>query len=98
VSADRLAESFGPLYRAALARFWIDDAALGVYRYAVLGGSRAIGWTDRYLVDGVLNAISDSVVTLSDRLRRVQTGRAQDYVYGVAVGVLILVIWIGWPR
>jgi hypothetical protein len=25
-----------------------------------------------------------------------QTGRAQDYVYGVAVGVLILILWMRW--
>jgi hypothetical protein len=28
-----------------------------------------------------------------DTLRRIQTGQAQDYVYGVALGVLLLLVW-----
>ena len=86
----------GPLYRAALRRFWIDDAIVGVYRHGLLAGARVIGWTDRYIVDGFLNVVSAWVVAGGDRLRRIQTGRAQDYVFGVALGVLIVVIWIGW--
>jgi hypothetical protein len=44
----------------------------------------------------VLNALSAWTLTAGDDLRTMQTGRAQDYVYGVAVGVLVLVIWIQW--
>jgi hypothetical protein len=29
-------------------------------------------------------------------LRTLQTGRVQDYVYGVAVGLLILLLWARW--
>jgi NADH-quinone oxidoreductase subunit L len=96
IDADSLAAMFGPIRRAALARFWIDDVFEGAYRVALLGFSRVIGWIDRYLVDGVLNALSAWTLTAGDDLRTMQTGRAQDYVYGVAVGVLVLVIWIQW--
>ena len=54
----------------------------------LLGFRAAIGWVDRYLVDGVLNVVSAWTLTAGDDLRTIQTGRAQDYVYGVAVGVL----------
>ena len=30
-----------------------------------------------------------------DALRRIQTGQVQDYVFGVAVGVLALLWWLG---
>jgi NADH:ubiquinone oxidoreductase subunit 5 (subunit L)/multisubunit Na+/H+ antiporter MnhA subunit len=98
ISPAALASAFGPVYRAALARFWIDDVISGIYFNIVLAGARVVGWIDRYLVDGVLNVISAWVVMAGDRLRRVQTGKVQDYVYGVAMGVLFLVIWIGWAR
>jgi dihydroorotate dehydrogenase (fumarate) len=58
--------------------------------------SRIIGWLDRYLVDGVLNVVSAWTVTAGDELRSIQTGRAQDYIYGVAVGLLILILWMRW--
>jgi NADH-quinone oxidoreductase subunit L len=96
IDAARVAAMFGPIRRAALARFWIDDVFEAAYRVALLGFSRFVGWIDRYLVDGVLNAVSAWTLTAGDDLRTMQTGRAQDYVYGVAVGVLVLVIWIQW--
>ena len=30
-----------------------------------------------------------------DALRRIQTGSVQDYVFGLAVGVLVLLSWLG---
>jgi len=86
--------AFAPLYRAALAKFWIDDLFEGVFAAAVLAFSRAVGWVDRYLVDGVLNALSAWTLTAGDDLRTMQSGRAQDYVYGVAVGLLALLLWV----
>ena len=95
ISADALAGLFGPIRRAALHGFWIDDVFLIGYRAGVLAFSRVIGWTDRYLVDGVVNVVSAWTVMAGERLRQVQTGRVQDYVFGVAVGVLLVLWWLG---
>jgi len=95
ISADALARAFGPIRRAALARFWLDDLYLALYRSVLLVFSRAIGWTDRYIVDGVLNVISAWTLDAGDRLRRMQTGKVQDYVWAVGLGLLVLMAWIG---
>ena len=94
IDAAALATMSGPIRQAALHRFWIDDVFEGVYRVAILGFSRAVGWVDRYLVDGVLNAVSAWTLTAGDDMRQMQSGRAQDYVYAVAVGLLVLLIWV----
>jgi NADH-quinone oxidoreductase subunit L len=94
MDAASLASAFGPIRRAALARFWLDDLFEAGYAFAFLGFSRVVGWVDRYLVDGVLNALSAWTLTAGDDMRMMQTGRAQDYVYGVAVGLLVLLIWV----
>jgi NADH-quinone oxidoreductase subunit L len=94
IDAASLAAAFGPIYRGALNRFWIDDVFEGAYRLVILGFSRLIGWIDRYLVDGVLNVLSAWTVTAGDDMRTMQSGRAQDYVYGVAVGLLVLLLWV----
>ncbi len=96
IDADALAGAFGPLRHAALKRFWIDDLFESAYGVVLLGFSRAIGWFDRYLVDGVLNVVSTWTLTSGDDLRTMQTGRVQDYVYGVAVGLMILLLWVRW--
>jgi NADH-quinone oxidoreductase subunit L len=96
IDAGRLAAVFGPIRYAALKKFWIDDIYEGGIAFALLAFSRIVGWLDRYFVDGVLNVVSAWTVSSGDVLRTVQTGRAQDYVYGVAVGLLILILWMRW--
>jgi NADH-quinone oxidoreductase subunit L len=87
-----LANAFGPIRAAALRKFWIDDVFEGLYGIVLLGFSRIVGWIDRYLVDGVLNLLSDWTVQAGDELRGIQTGKPQDYVYGIGAGVLVLIL------
>ncbi|MSO82103.1 MAG: NADH-quinone oxidoreductase subunit L [Acidobacteria bacterium] len=96
IDAGTLAAAFGPIRHAALKRFWLDDLFEGAYGVVLLGFSRLVGWTDRYLVDGVLNVVSAWTLTSGDDLRTMQTGRVTDYVYGVAVGLMILLLWVRW--
>jgi len=92
INAARLAAAFGPIRAAALKKFWVDDVFEGLYGVVLLGFSRIVGWIDRYLVDGVLNLLSDWTVSAGDELRGIQTGKPQDYVYGVGAGVLVLIL------
>ncbi|HEY1306721.1 MAG TPA: NADH-quinone oxidoreductase subunit L [Vicinamibacterales bacterium] len=96
VKAASLAAMFAPIRRAAIAKFWIDDLFEGVLGFALFAFSKFVGWVDRYLVDGVLNVVSAWTVSAGDDIRTIQTGRAQDYVYGVAVGLLLLMLWMRW--
>ena len=47
-------------------------------------------------MDGLLNVVSAWTLRAGDRLRRLQTGLPQDYVYGVALGALILFVLAQW--
>jgi len=96
VSPETLARAFRPLYVAAVSKFWLDDLYGAIYRGVLLGLSWLVGWVDRYLVDGVVNLASASTLRWGDRLRRIQSGRAQDYLYGVAFGVLLVIVWSYW--
>jgi NADH-quinone oxidoreductase subunit L len=89
----RLARALGPLPFLARHRYGLDALYAGLYRAFLLGFSRLIGWIDRYLVDGILNVLSAWTLRGGDALRRIQSGQAQDYVYGVAFGVLGLFVW-----
>ena len=88
----RVGAVLGPLDYAARRRYGLDALYAGLYRGILLGFSRLIGWIDRYLVDGVLNALTALTLRAGDSLRHIQSGRAQDYVYGVAFGVLLLFV------
>jgi NADH:ubiquinone oxidoreductase subunit 5 (subunit L)/multisubunit Na+/H+ antiporter MnhA subunit len=93
VDPARLSAALAPIDFLARRRYFLDDVFGGLYRVALLGFSRVVGWVDRYVVDGVLNALSAGALRAGDAARRLQTGHAQDYVYGVTVGVLVLLIW-----
>ena len=95
ISADTLASMFAPIRYAALRRFWLDDLFLGAYRRVLLVFSRGVGWVDRYLVDGVLNVVSAWTLDGGDGLRRMQTGKVQDYVFALGFGLLALLVWMG---
>jgi NADH-quinone oxidoreductase subunit L len=95
ISADSLARAFGPIRRAALAKFWIDDVFEAIYRRLLLGFARIVGWVDRYIVDGVLNLISAWTLDGGDALRRIQTGRVGDYIFALAAGLVVLMFWMG---
>ena len=89
----RVASVLAPLDYLARRRYGLDALYAGLYRGFILGFSRLIGWIDRYFVDGILNALTALTLRAGDRLRGMQSGRAQDYVYGVAFGVLLLFVW-----
>ena len=96
VSPETLARAFAPVYTAAQRKFWLDDLYGGIYRGVFLGVSWVVGWVDRYLVDGVVNLASAWTLRWGDGLRQIQTGRAQDYLYGVAFGLLMVIVWSYW--
>jgi len=94
--ANRLARAFGILHTAARRNYWLDDLYGGIYRNIVLALSGLVGWVDRYLVDGVVNLASALTMRWADGLRRIQTGKVQDYLYGVAFGLLLVIVWNYW--
>jgi NADH-quinone oxidoreductase subunit L len=93
INPARVASALAPLDYLARRRYGLDALYAGLYHGIILGFSRLIGWIDRYFVDGILNALTALTLRAGDGLRHIQSGRAQDYVYGVAFGVLLLFVW-----
>jgi NADH-quinone oxidoreductase subunit L len=97
ISANALARALGPLPRWTAQGYGLDALYTAIYRGVVLAFGRLVGWIDRYLVDGVVNVASAATLRAGSELRRLQTGRAQDYLYGVTAGLLlVLVFWRLW--
>jgi NADH-quinone oxidoreductase subunit L len=78
------------LYRASLNKWWFDD--LYDLLFIRVGGrvAAAIWWFDRVIVDGTVNGIGTLTSDAGLRLRRVQTGRVQNYALGIALGLLVV--------
>jgi len=72
-------------------RYFIDDFFEFLYRYLYLGLSGLIGWIDRFIIDGLVNYLTWLTYAIAGSVRRTQTGRAQDALYAIAIGLLLLV-------
>jgi NADH-quinone oxidoreductase subunit L len=78
------------LYRASFNKWWFDD--LNHLLFMVIGGrvAAAAWWFDRRIVDGAVNGVGRVTVSSGTALRRVQTGRVQNYALGIAIGLIVM--------
>jgi NADH-quinone oxidoreductase subunit L len=79
------------LYTASFSKWWFDDLNhLLFYRF---GGAvaNAVMWFDVRVIDGVVNGTGAATQAAGDRIRRVQTGRVQNYALGIAIGLVVMV-------
>jgi NADH-quinone oxidoreductase subunit L len=78
------------LYRGSLNKWWFDD--LNHLLFMVIGGRVAafLWWFDRRVVDDTVNDVAKTTVGAGATLRRVQTGRVQNYALGIALGLIVM--------
>jgi NADH-quinone oxidoreductase subunit L len=79
----------GRLARSGLVDRFFDFA----YRRGALAFADAVGFFDRYIIDGVMNWIGWTTIMSGRRLRATQTGNVRDYVYAVVAGAVVIVFW-----
>ena len=82
-------EALSPIKTALDNKLWIDDFYHWIYIYIINGLAYICGWFDRYIVDGFVNFVASYTMSISHVLRNVQTGRAQDYLYGIIIAILL---------
>ena len=87
-----------PLRRLLLERYHVKAAydwfgAVGVYTVA-----RGADFVDRYVIDGTIHGFERAFSTLSERLRKIQSGMVSDYAgYIIAglIGLFVLLLYLG---
>ncbi|HEX4461006.1 MAG TPA: hypothetical protein VIA18_23660, partial [Polyangia bacterium] len=89
--------TFGRLAHAAA---WLDlrvvDGIVAAVAASARGAAALSGAIDRYLVDGAVDGVANLLLGSGRTLRRMQTGRINNYVLGVAVGVVLLIVLTSW--
>ena len=90
------------LYRASLNKWWFDE--LNDLLFIRIGGRVAafLWWFDRTIVDGTVNGVGSLTRDAGGGLRRIQTGRVQNYALGIAIGLIVMagsfLLIVGQPR
>ena len=50
------------------------------------------GLFDQYIIDGMVNLIANVTFGIGNKLRRVQTGNINSYLYGILIAIVLLII------
>jgi NAD(P)H-quinone oxidoreductase subunit 5 len=76
--------------------FYIDR----IYKFTVVSAvallSKISAWSDRYLVDGLVNLVGFATMFGGQSLRYSVSGQSQGYLLTIVVGISILGFFIGW--
>jgi NADH-quinone oxidoreductase subunit L len=95
VQGEKMFAALAPIGR--LARSGLMDRIYVVgYRRVLLVGAAALGWIDRYVIDGLMNLVGWAVVMGGRAVRRMQGGDVGDYVFAVVAGAILLAAWGIW--
>jgi len=68
----------------------VDRIWVAIYRQVLHGVADALGWFDRYIIDGLINAFGAWCLNFGEQIRGMQTGRINDYMHVVLMAILIL--------
>jgi NADH-quinone oxidoreductase subunit L len=66
---------------------WIVDGIVNAFSVGARGAAWVTSAIDTYIVDGAVNFVAEGTLKAGGKLRTIQTGRIQNYVYGLLGGV-----------
>ena len=79
------------LYTAAYRRFYIDEIYMFVTHKIIFNLiSRPIAWFDRHIIDGTMDMLANVTQWASARIKGLQSGYIQRYVWILLMGSLLI--------
>jgi NADH-quinone oxidoreductase subunit L len=85
-----------PYMMAAGAAAWFDlhiiDGLVNLAAVITVFGSWLSGLFDNYVVDGLVNLAANSTLAAGGRLRRLQSGSINGYLYGLLAAVMVILL------
>ena len=91
--ADRFAITFGPFYKWAYHKFYIDEIYLFITKKILFKRvSAPIAKFDKKYVDGTMVGIGNKTMITSEKIKRLQSGKVQDYAFAFISGAVILAL------
>ena len=88
---EKLAASLGGIYKTAYHKFYIDEIYLFITKkvlFNLIG--RPAAWFDRNVVDGLVNFSGTATQFVSEKIKKVQSGKVQQYAIYFLAGVIVL--------
>jgi NADH-quinone oxidoreductase subunit L len=85
-----------PYLATSRAMAWFDqhiiDGLVNLTAVLTVFGAWLSGLFDNYVVDGLVNLTANTTLAAGGRLRRLQTGSINSYLYGILAAVMVILI------
>ncbi len=93
---DKLASSLNGLYKSAYHKFYIDEIYLFITKKVLFNlVGRPAAWFDKNVVDGLVNLTGNTTQAISEKIKKVQSGKVQQYaIYFLVSGIVLAVLFI----
>jgi NADH-quinone oxidoreductase subunit L len=90
---ERFPFGLGPgMYRASVNKYYVDDIYQLVFARGGVLLSEALWWFDAKVIDGTVNGAGWVSQRVGGGLRKVQTGRVENYGLGIAAGLALVLL------
>jgi NADH-quinone oxidoreductase subunit L len=90
---ERIPFGLGPgMYAASVNKYYVDDIYQLVFARGGVLIANAQWWFDARVIDGAVNGTAGIAQRLGALLRKVQTGRVENYGLGMAAGLVVVLI------
>ncbi|MFD1095527.1 NADH-quinone oxidoreductase subunit L [Salegentibacter chungangensis] len=89
--ASRFANAFGVFYKWTSRKFYFDEIYLFMARTIFFKNVAApIARFDKKFVDGTMEGIGNKTVVISEKIKGIQSGKLQDYAFGLIAGFVVI--------
>jgi NADH-quinone oxidoreductase subunit L len=89
----RVAQTLGTFYEVVRNKFYIDELYQFVTKQILFPFvGRPAAWFDRQVVDGLVNLTGNATLSLSERIKAMQSGKVQAYALVFLAGLILLAI------
>jgi len=93
--SNKIASSLSGIYRFAYNKFYIDELYLFITRKIIFNlVGRPAAWFDKNIVDGLVNATGNATQSVSEKIKKWQSGKVQAYAIYFLVAVIGITIWV----
>jgi NADH-quinone oxidoreductase subunit L len=93
-----MAAKFHGLYHALADKYWVDELYSWIFVKPLIAISGIVFWRgiDQGVIDATLDGSADAARDVSDNVRHMQSGNLRSYAGWVAVGAMVVIIYMVW--
>ncbi len=89
--SEKVAATFGGLYKAAYKKFYIDEVYIFITKKIIFNLiGRPAAWFDKNIVDGFMNLIATIIAKISATIKGLQSGKVQNYALYFFSGIVVI--------